>query len=107
MRDKEMTRSFYQKIGFQSSFYDYEGYLMMQMDQIELHFFEFKDINPAENDGQVYIRTDQIEQLFQQFLEKEIAIHPNGKLESKPWKQKEFSVVDPDNNLLTFGESIA
>jgi len=27
-------------------------------------------------------------------------------LETKPWGQKEFSVLDPDNNLLTFGQSI-
>jgi hypothetical protein len=27
-------------------------------------------------------------------------------LEIKPWGQKEFSLLDPDNNLLTFGESI-
>ena len=24
----------------------------------------------------------------------------------KPWQQKEFSLLDPDNNLLTFGQSI-
>ncbi|MDB5015700.1 MAG: hypothetical protein JWQ84_532, partial [Mucilaginibacter sp.] len=24
----------------------------------------------------------------------------------KPWKQREFSIHDPDNNLLTFGQSI-
>jgi hypothetical protein len=32
-------------------------------------------------------------------------IHPNGKLQTKPWGQKEFSILDPDNNLLTFGQS--
>jgi hypothetical protein len=25
-------------------------------------------------------------------------------LETKPWGQREFSLLDPDNNLLTFGE---
>jgi hypothetical protein len=33
-------------------------------------------------------------------------MHPNGYLETKPWGQKEFSLLDPDNNLLTFGQSI-
>jgi len=27
-----------------------------------------------------------------------------GHLEKKPWGQKEFSMLDPDNNLLTFGQ---
>jgi hypothetical protein len=25
-------------------------------------------------------------------------------LENKPWQQREFSLLDPDNNLLTFGQ---
>ncbi len=29
-----------------------------------------------------------------------------GRLELKPWGQKEFSLLDPDHNLLTFGENI-
>ena len=39
-------------------------------------------------------------------LDKKISIHPAGHLKTKPWKQKEFSMLDPDNNLLTFGQSI-
>jgi hypothetical protein len=85
---------------------DFEGYLMVTKDQIEIHFFEFKDLNPLENDGQVYIRTDHIEALYQFFLDKKIAIHPNDPLQIKPWGQKEFSLLDPDNNLLTFGQGI-
>lgn len=27
-------------------------------------------------------------------------------LQTKPWGQKEFVLLDPDNNLLTFGQSI-
>jgi catechol 2,3-dioxygenase-like lactoylglutathione lyase family enzyme len=31
-------------------------------------------------------------------------IHPNGQLADKPWGTREFAVLDPDNNLLTFFE---
>ncbi len=79
---------------------------MVSKDNIEIHFFEFKELNPNENYGQVYIRTNNIDEIYQAFLDNNIGIHPNGKLESKPWGQKEFSLLDPDNNLLTFGESI-
>jgi hypothetical protein len=65
----------------------------------------FKDLNTAENYGQVYIRTKNIEKIYQTFLDKEV-IYKNGHLETKQWEQKEFSVLDPDNNLLTFGEKL-
>ncbi len=105
MRDKNVTRDFYvDKLGFKE-IGDYEGYLMVQKDKIEIHFFEFKELDPKENYGQVYIRTDNIDDFYQALLVNKIRIHPNGKLESKPWGQKEFSILDPDTNLLTFGQS--
>lgn len=108
MRNKTLTRDFYIKgLGFQEfGSADFDGYLMVQKDKIQIHFFEYKDLNPDENDGQVYIRTDDIEALYQSFQERDIHIHPNGALETKPWGQKEFSLLDPDNNLLTFGQNI-
>ncbi|GAB3665112.1 bleomycin binding protein [Echinicola sediminis] len=108
MRDKAATRDYYiRQLGFEEfGNADYEGYLMVEKDQVQLHFFEFKALDPKENYGQVYIRTDDIDQLYHSFLERDIAIHPNGHLALKPWGQKEFSILDPDNNLLTFGESV-
>ena len=73
---------------------------------IEIHFFEFKGLDPKENYGQVYIRTNAIDDLYQTLLERKISIHPNGSLEIKPWGQKEFSLLDPDSNLLTFGQFV-
>lgn len=107
MRDKHQTRAYYLNLGFKTyGTVAYDGYLMLQKDNIQIHFFEFKDLNPNENYGQIYIRTDAIETLYQDFLDKKLNIHPNGKLDTKPWGQKEFSMLDPDYNLLTFGESV-
>lgn len=108
MRDKNVTRAFYIKnLGFtEFGNADYPGYLMLQKDQIQIHFFEFKDLDPKENYGQVYIRTDHIDELYTQLLGDQVEIHPNGALQTKPWGQREFSLLDPDNNLLTFGESL-
>lgn len=106
MRDKKATREFYiDKLGFQE-IGDYEGYLMVKKDDIEIHFFEFKGLDPKENYGQLYIRTRGIEDFYQSLLANNIGIHPNGKLETKAWGQKEFSMLDPDTNLLTFGQGI-
>lgn len=107
MRDKTVTREFYMnQLNFQQFGNDYEGYLMIQKDNIQIHFFEFKELNPLENYGQVYIRTDDIEELYASMLNKGLSIHPEGKLQTKHWGQKEFAMLDPDNNLLTFGQSL-
>lgn len=108
MRDKRTTADFYtHQLGFQffgSS--DHEDYLMVQKDNIQIHFFLYKELDPKENYGQVYIRTNNIEQLYQSMLNNKLKIHPAGYLQVKPWGQKEFSMLDPDNNLLTFGQSL-
>lgn len=108
MRNKEVTRDFYlNKLGFEEfGSDDFEGYLMIQKDKIQIHFFEFKELNPKENYGQVYIRASDIDKFYQSLLDNKIHIHPNGHLQIKPWGQKEFSILDPDNNLLTFGQSL-
>ena len=108
MRNKNITRDFYiHKLGFQEfGSADFDGYLMVEKDTIQIHFFEFATLEPTENYGQVYIRTNAIDDLFQTFVQNGIAIHPNGHLKLKPWGQKEFSILDPDHNLLTFGETI-
>ncbi len=107
MRDKTVTKDFFiNKLGFlQFGSIDYDEYLMIQKDSIQIHFFVFKELDPKQNYGQVYIRTDDIDELYQSMLDKKISIHPTGHLQIKPWGQKEFSILDPDNNLLTFGQN--
>ena len=108
MRDKVVTKDYYvNKLGFQIfGNHDFDGYLMVQKDNIQIHFFEFRELDPKDNYGQVYIRTNDVDNLYQTFFDKKIPIHPNGHLETKPWGQREFAVLDPDNNLLTFGQNI-
>ena len=106
MRNKTLIKEFYLKrLGF-TELGDHEDYLIIKKDQIEIHFFEFKELDPKENYVMVYIRTNCIEELYQSFLESGTNIHPNGSLQIKPWGQKEFSLLDPDNNLLTFGQGV-
>ena len=106
MRDKTLTKGFYlDKLNFKE-LSDYGNYLIIGKDNIEIHFFEFKELDPKENYGQVYIRTDDIDTLYKSLLDNKTPIHPNGNLQNKAWGQREFSLLDPDNNLLTFGQSL-
>ena len=105
MRDKAITKEFYlNKLGFQQfGDHDYDGYLMVEKDGIQIHFFEFKELDPKENYGQVYIRTDDIETWYQFVKQQNVNC---TKLEHKSWRQMEFSILDPDTNLLTFGQNL-
>lgn len=107
MRDKALTKEFYiNGLGFREfGNADYDGYLMLEKDKIQLHFFEFKELDPLENYGQVYIRTERIEELYRFAVERQLNMPKAGHLEFKPWGQREFSLLDPDHNLLTFGQA--
>jgi hypothetical protein len=60
MRDKDVTREFcINKLGF-------------------------KEFDPEENYGQVYIRTDNIDSFYQSLLDHKTTIPGNGPLETKP-----------------------
>lgn len=108
MRNKSITRSFYiNQLGFKDiGIADFDGYLILKKDEVEIHFFQHNTLDPHENYGQVYIRVVDIEKVHRQFIDTRVSIHPNSPLELKPWGQKEFSILDPDHNLLTFGEAI-
>ena len=58
MRSMAATKDFYiNKLGFKNvGDVDYDGYLMVEKDNIEIYFFEFKEIDPKENYSGVYIR---------------------------------------------------
>ncbi len=106
MRDPIITKSYYiEQLQFKI-LSDYGDYLIIQKDAIEIHFFAFPTLDPLTNYGQVYIRTNDIDQLYQSFQENKVAIHPNATLAEKPWGQKEFALLDPDHNLLTFGQPL-
>ncbi|MBS1586400.1 MAG: VOC family protein [Bacteroidetes bacterium] len=102
MRDKAITRDFYIQLGFRQFGGDYPHYLMLELDAVQIHFFLFTELDPKENYGQVYIRTDDIDEWYQTLQGKGVVVN---RPELKPWGQKECSLLDPDNNLLTFGQS--
>ncbi len=105
MRNKQSTINYYlDQLQFEiAGSPDYDDYLMIKRDDIEIHFFRFTKLNPRNNYGQIYIRVEHIEAFYEDLKTRGVAIHPNGRLETKPWGQSEFSLLDPDNNLLTFG----
>ena len=70
MRDKTITKNYYvNRLGFKMfGDTDYDDYLMLEKEGIQIHFFSFTTLNPKENYGQVYIRTNTMDELYQSFL---------------------------------------
>ncbi len=106
VRDCTTTSAFYLGLLGFNKIGDYGNYLMLKYNEVEIHFFQYPDLNPFENYGQIYLRVSQIDELYLQFIRNGVQIHPNGSLANKPWNQREFSLLDPDYNLLTFGEGL-
>lgn len=107
MRHPHLTKAYYvQELGF-DLVGDYGNYLLLRKDSIEIHFFHFPDLDPLQNYGQVYIRVQDIKRWYKELQDAGVEIHPNDPLSTKPWGQREFSLLDPDGNLLTFAEKLA
>ena len=104
--DRQLTIQFYERLGFQVRS-DYVDYFIMEQPPVELQFFSYPALQPGQSDFMIYCRVNsEIENLYSHLQEKGIDIHPNGKLNDKPWRQKEFSIIDPNGTLLTFGQAI-
>jgi len=102
-RNLQTTRSFYEALNF-VTLATYHDYLIVNRDGLELHFFLYHELDVLTNYGMCYIRVSGIEALYAEVKSKS-ASSIRGVLELKPWRQKEFAIVDLDHNLLTFGES--
>lgn len=105
--NKEQTIDYYvNRLGFILKS-DYGDYMIMELDKAEIHFFSYPDIKPDKSDFMIYVRIDNdIEELYQRIQDDGVMIHPNGKLEVKPWKQQEFSITDTNGTLITFGQAV-
>jgi catechol 2,3-dioxygenase-like lactoylglutathione lyase family enzyme len=49
------------------------------------------------------IEVDGIDELYAQCQERDV-VHPNGKLDDTEWGTRQFVVLDPDGNIVTFWE---
>lgn len=104
----QATREFYvEKLGFHQVGGNYPDYLMLKRDDIEIHLFLYGDLDVLRNYGMCYIRVSDIEGLYNNLKAKGIKPSDGKQPEIKPWKQKEFSVIDINHNLLTFGETVS
>lgn len=103
----EITRSvefFVSRLGFSKVHATQGKYGIVSNGPVEIHFWACTDRHIAEATG-CRVQVQAIEGLYAQCVSHAI-VHPNAPLKNKPWGTKEFAILDPDGNLVTFFEEI-
>lgn len=112
-RDLNETRAFYERLGFQAAGWwptEFGGYAILRRGDLSMHFFAFQDISPDQNYAQCYWRVKDVDALYAEFHSAGLTLSGTPRLEpveDKPWGMREFSITDPNGNLVRVGRQIA
>lgn len=105
--DFERTKRTYALLGFRAAFeYPESGYLILDRDDVELHFFKSPKHVAETSDHGVFVRVNDANALsaeFQALDLPETGFPSFGKAEDKPWGICELTIFDDDGNLLRMG----
>lgn len=102
-RDLSRTADFYtQHLGF-SIVSLYPNYLILRRGAVALHFTHAADLDPKTNPCTTYVYVTGVRKFYAQ-CQSEGVLRQNAWLGDKDYGMRDFSLVDPDGNLLTFGE---
>ena len=103
-RDIAETEKFYHEHLDFETITKLDDYLVLSRNGMELHFYQNRVMNVQKNNSMLYVRVDHH---IQELHDKAIAKNPSftlGQLVEKSWGEIEFSLLDPNHNLLTFGQ---
>jgi catechol 2,3-dioxygenase-like lactoylglutathione lyase family enzyme len=102
--DIARSLAFFAQLGFTEQ-RAYPDYGIAARDGVEVHFWLCTDARiPKETACRIAV--EGIDALFAAYSALGV-IHPNDPLAGKPWGQREFSILDPDGNLVTFQQATA
>jgi uncharacterized glyoxalase superfamily protein PhnB len=101
VHDIEQALAFYERLGFQTSFYD-EHFAFARRDEVTLQLQYFSS-DPPRGHSVCWVEVTNSEALYQQCLPTGAVCAP---LAAKPWGFKEFCVRDPSGNLILFDERL-
>ncbi len=96
-------------LGFNTVYKDETGYLLMEREGAELHFWLNRDLDPANNDAGGYLRSSDIDALDTQWGA--LGLPGSGvprlvRVENKPWGMRELALIDVDGNLIRAGQEL-
>ncbi|WP_346909761.1 VOC family protein [uncultured Roseibium sp.] len=94
------TKCFYEGLLGFSNIYEADSRVILRRGSIELHFWLTDRKDFCENSS-CYIRGGGIDALYEEFRGK--GVPGLSAYEVRPWNMKEFHLLDPHGNLLSFG----
>jgi len=102
--DIARTVAFYcAKLGFEEVHSAPREYAIVERGPVELHFWYTEDVALPKASG-CRIQVIGIDALHAH-CEAAGIVHPNGALAERPWGTREFAILDPDGNCVTFHQS--
>lgn len=103
--DIERSAEFFStRLGFDKVHVAQGEYGIVAHGPVEIHFWPCADRRIAEATG-CRVQVQAIDALYDTCVSQAI-VHPSAPLASKPWGTREFSILDPDGNLVTFFDEI-
>jgi hypothetical protein len=123
MHDAATSRAFYERVGFTTGRGSDDEYLMVERGLLRLHFFHAPEVDPFSTAGMAYLYVDDPDGYREDILacgvidgassadlherwRTEHDVSRVGAIEDKPWRMREFALLDPVNNLLRVGRSL-
>jgi catechol 2,3-dioxygenase-like lactoylglutathione lyase family enzyme len=104
-RDLDETIAFYARLGFAlERRYPEHGYAVLSRGAMELHFFAHDHVDPGHSHAGCYLRVDDAGALHAEWATS--GVQPLSAVEDRPWRMREFAVVDPSGNLLRVGQPL-
>jgi catechol 2,3-dioxygenase-like lactoylglutathione lyase family enzyme len=104
-RDLDETVAFYERLGFGLvRRYPHHGYAIVSRGSMELHFFHDDHVDPAHSHAGCYLRVEDARSVHDEW--RQGGVERLSALEEKPWRMREFAVVDPSGNLLRVGQPL-
>ncbi len=112
-KDLEETRAFYEAIGFEAvGIYPDYGYLILQRDEAEIHFFTYVELDPKQNYAAGYLRLPDVDPLSDHLAtlglpDDDKSIPRWGAAQDTPWGMRETVWIDPSGNLIRAGAHLS
>jgi catechol 2,3-dioxygenase-like lactoylglutathione lyase family enzyme len=101
--DIQRTIDFYcSHLGFMQVYAEQGAYGIVSRDSVSIHFWACTERHIAENTS-CRVQVEGIDDYYARCVSFGI-VHPKAALGARPWGTREFAIVDPDGNLVTFVE---
>ena len=103
-RSVDETVAYYERLGFElvARYPGEQNYAIVRRDDAELHFYEFP-VDPKENLAGCYLRIGDAAALYEEWQGVEDVVQP---LIDTDYGLREFSISDPNGNLIKVGSPL-